>query len=45
MRLRDPNGGTLIVERPYLPFTPTEFARARALVELDARLEIGRAHV
>ncbi|MFB7517192.1 GNAT family N-acetyltransferase [Streptomyces sp. NPDC056144] len=38
MRLRDPHGGTLIVERPYLPFTPTEFARARALVELDARL-------
>jgi GNAT superfamily N-acetyltransferase len=38
MRLRDPDGGTLIVERPYLPFTPTEFARARALVELDARL-------
>ncbi|MFJ1646108.1 GNAT family N-acetyltransferase [Streptomyces sp. NPDC088258] len=38
MRLRDPNGGTISVERPYLPFTPTEFARARALVELDARL-------
>ncbi|MER8232357.1 GNAT family N-acetyltransferase [Streptomyces sp. NPDC094049] len=38
MRLRDPHGGTLVVERPYLPFTPTEFARARALVELDARL-------
>ncbi|MCS0635649.1 GNAT family N-acetyltransferase [Streptomyces sp. LP05-1] len=38
MRLRDPNGGVLTVERPYLPFTPTEFARARALVELDARL-------
>ncbi|MFC9270219.1 GNAT family N-acetyltransferase [Streptomyces zhihengii] len=38
MRLRDPNGGTITVERPYLPFTPTEFARARALVELDARL-------
>ncbi|MFJ2055495.1 GNAT family N-acetyltransferase [Streptomyces sp. NPDC087908] len=38
MRLRDPNGGTLVVERAYLPFTPTEFARARALVELDARL-------
>ncbi|MEU8542326.1 GNAT family N-acetyltransferase [Streptomyces sp. NPDC048717] len=38
MRLRDPDGGTLIIERPYLPFTPTEFARARALVELDARL-------
>jgi GNAT superfamily N-acetyltransferase len=28
----------ITVERPYLPFTPTEFARARALVELDARL-------
>ncbi|MFJ6698849.1 GNAT family N-acetyltransferase [Streptomyces sp. NPDC091272] len=38
MRLRDPSGGTLTVERPYLPFTPTEFARVRALVELDARL-------
>ncbi|HZX37590.1 MAG TPA: GNAT family N-acetyltransferase [Streptomyces sp.] len=38
MRLRDPNGGALTIERPYLPFTPTEFARARALVELDARL-------
>ncbi|GAA0473713.1 GNAT family N-acetyltransferase [Streptomyces sp. NPDC046215] len=38
MRLRDPSGGSITVERPYLPFTPTEFARARALVELDARL-------
>ncbi|MFF8669352.1 GNAT family N-acetyltransferase [Streptomyces sp. NPDC015242] len=38
MRLRAPEGGAIIVERPYLPFTPTEFARARALVELDARL-------
>jgi GNAT superfamily N-acetyltransferase len=38
MRLRDPNGGAISIERPYLPFTPTEFARARALVELDARL-------
>ncbi|MFE0651465.1 GNAT family N-acetyltransferase [Streptomyces sp. NPDC059534] len=38
MRLRDPHGGTIVVERPYLAFTPTEFARARALVELDARL-------
>ncbi|MFF8831571.1 GNAT family N-acetyltransferase [Streptomyces sp. NPDC015131] len=38
MRLRDPYGGVLTIERPYLPFTPTEFARARALVELDARL-------
>ncbi|MEU9559070.1 GNAT family N-acetyltransferase [Streptomyces fumanus] len=38
MRLRAPEGGTISVERPHLPFTPTEFARARALVELDARL-------
>ncbi len=38
MRLRTPEGGAITVERPYLPFTPTEFARARALVELDARL-------
>ncbi|MER6426189.1 GNAT family N-acetyltransferase [Streptomyces sp900105245] len=38
MRLRGPEGGVLTVERPYLPFTPTEFARARALVELDSRL-------
>ncbi|MFM9371097.1 GNAT family N-acetyltransferase [Streptomyces sp. Da 82-17] len=38
MRLRDQAGGAITVERPYLPFTPTEFARARALVELDSRL-------
>jgi GNAT superfamily N-acetyltransferase len=38
MRLRAPEGGVIVAERPYLPFTPTEFARARALVELDARL-------
>ncbi|MEU5751050.1 GNAT family N-acetyltransferase [Streptomyces sp. NPDC047829] len=38
LRLRAPEGGTISVERPYLPFTPAEFARARALVELDARL-------
>ncbi|WP_443050545.1 GNAT family N-acetyltransferase [Streptomyces sp. NBC_00286] len=38
MRLRAPEGGVITVERPYLPFTPTEFARARALVELDAQL-------
>ncbi|MER7047496.1 GNAT family N-acetyltransferase [Streptomyces jumonjinensis] len=38
MRLRDPSGGELTVERPHLPFTPAEFARARALLELDARL-------
>ncbi|MFD9822442.1 GNAT family N-acetyltransferase [Streptomyces violascens] len=38
MRLRDPSGGAITIERPHLPFTPSEFARARALVELDARL-------
>lgn len=38
LRLRAPEGGVITVERPYLPFTPTEFARARALVELDSRL-------
>ncbi|CAM5258276.1 GNAT family N-acetyltransferase OS=Streptomyces alboniger OX=132473 GN=CP975_01970 PE=4 SV=1 [Streptomyces alboniger] len=38
LRLHGPDGGTITVERPYLPFTPTEFARARALVELDTRL-------
>ncbi|MBA4865194.1 GNAT family N-acetyltransferase [Streptomyces sp. PSKA54] len=38
MRLRAPEGGVITVERPYLPFTPAEFARARALVELDTRL-------
>ncbi|MDI3388054.1 GNAT family N-acetyltransferase [Streptomyces sp. B-S-A8] len=38
MRLRAQSGGVIAVERAYLPFTPTEFARARALVELDARL-------
>ncbi|QMU68954.1 GNAT family N-acetyltransferase [Streptacidiphilus sp. P02-A3a] len=38
MRLRDPSGGTLLVSRDEPPFTPTEFARARALIELDAQL-------
>ncbi|MFF8731457.1 GNAT family N-acetyltransferase [Streptomyces sp. NPDC015171] len=38
MRLPASDGGVLMVERPYLPFTPTEFARVRALVELDGRL-------
>jgi GNAT superfamily N-acetyltransferase len=48
MRLRDPSGGTITVQRDHLPFTPTEFARARALVELDARLGVrmpGSRHV
>ncbi|MEU1332708.1 GNAT family N-acetyltransferase [Streptomyces sp. NPDC005865] len=38
LRLNGPEGEVITVERPYLPFTPTEFARARALVELDTRL-------
>lgn len=38
LRLRAPDGGVISVERPYLPFTPAEFARARALVELDTRI-------
>ncbi|MFD7661203.1 GNAT family N-acetyltransferase [Streptomyces sp. NPDC059788] len=38
MTFRDPSGGSVTIERPHLPFTPTEFARVRALVELDARL-------
>ncbi|WP_202231930.1 GNAT family N-acetyltransferase [Actinacidiphila reveromycinica] len=38
MRLRDPAGGLITVRRAQPPFTPTEFARARALVELDALL-------
>ncbi|RAG82952.1 GNAT family N-acetyltransferase [Streptacidiphilus pinicola] len=38
MRLRDPAGGVIELTRAQPPFTPTEFARARALVELDAQL-------
>jgi hypothetical protein len=36
--LADPGGGTLLVSREALDFTPTEFARARALVGLCAEL-------
>lgn len=38
LHLPEPSGGTLVVQRPYPPFTPTEFARAQALVDLGARL-------
>ena len=38
MRLPTSDGGVLVVERAEPAFTPTEFARARALVELDSRL-------
>ena len=34
MQLRDPAGGTLYVRRPAPAFTPAEYARAQALVEL-----------
>jgi GNAT superfamily N-acetyltransferase len=42
LRLRDPAGGVLVIERPQLPFAPSEFARARALVELDRQLGAGK---
>lgn len=42
LRLPDPAGGVLVIERPQLPFTPAEFARAAALVELDRVLGAGR---
>jgi len=38
LRLRDPGRGLLVVTRPTPPFTPAEFARARALLDLDRRL-------
>ncbi|GAA1271951.1 GNAT family N-acetyltransferase [Kitasatospora nipponensis] len=38
MRLAAPGGELIELSRPHLPFTPTEFARAKALVELDAVL-------
>ncbi|MET8703064.1 GNAT family N-acetyltransferase [Kitasatospora sp. NPDC004723] len=38
MRLPVPSGDLVELTRPQLPFTPTEFARAQALVELDALL-------
>lgn len=38
LRINDPEGGMVIIERPSFPFTPAEFARVRALLELDRRL-------
>jgi len=43
MTLSDPSGGTLLVTREVLAFTPTEFARARALVGLCG--ELRRRHM
>lgn len=37
MRLDDPAGGVLTFERATLAFTPAEFARARALRDLEAQ--------
>lgn len=41
MRLPVPSGDLIELSRPHLPFTPTEFARAQALVELDTLLGPG----
>ncbi|GAA2815763.1 GNAT family N-acetyltransferase [Crossiella cryophila] len=38
LRLRHPDGGTFLAERPGLAFTPAEFARARAMITLAHRL-------
>ncbi|MDH6117769.1 RimJ/RimL family protein N-acetyltransferase [Kitasatospora sp. GAS204A] len=38
MLLPAPGGELIELSRPHLPFTPTEFARAKALVELDTVL-------
>lgn len=38
MRLPVPGGDLVELTRPHLPFTPTEFARGQALVELDSLL-------
>lgn len=38
IQLADPRGGTLLVERDAPPFTPAEYARARALVDVAAAL-------
>lgn len=42
MTLVDPDGGTLTIARDGLPFTPTEFARAQALVALCFELRRAR---
>jgi len=36
MQLHDPRGGILLIERPAPAFTPAEYARARALVDIAA---------
>ncbi|MEV4052817.1 hypothetical protein AB0J55_16670 [Amycolatopsis sp. NPDC049688] len=34
----DTDGGAVVVSRPLLPFTPVEFARAKAVLDLQRRL-------
>ncbi|MGW4056939.1 hypothetical protein ACWEGE_01600 [Amycolatopsis sp. NPDC004747] len=43
LRLADPDGGVVVVTRPLLPFTPVEFARAKAALDLQRRLAGSRA--
>jgi hypothetical protein len=38
MQIADPRGGALLIERSAPPFTPAEYARARALVEVGAEI-------
>ena len=42
LHLPDPAGGTVEVRRLEPPFTPAEYARASALVELAAAARVGR---
>jgi len=39
LQLRVPGRGTLLVTRPDLPFTPAEYARARAMADLAAQAQ------
>ncbi|UMP00097.1 ACT domain-containing protein [Amycolatopsis sp. EV170708-02-1] len=38
MRLVDPDGGLMVITRSLLPFTPVEFARVKAVLDLQRRL-------
>jgi hypothetical protein len=43
MRLADTGGGLVVVARSLLPFTPAEFARAKAVLGLQCRLTGSRS--
>jgi hypothetical protein len=43
MRLADIGGGSVVVTRSLLPFTPAEFARAKAVLGLQRRLTESRS--